>query len=446
MFRMSSASDRTIASLTAEVEQWKLADATKAEQIATTKKQVDELQRDLSASTSQFAELQRRYEAQSRDFIAMRNELRTSSSEDKDRTVAALTAQVEEWKRKDALKEEHIGTIRKQTEDLQRELTSTSSQVAEVLQRYELQSRELGSLRDQLQDKEPGNDRYISSLIPQVEGWKRSDATKGEELVAVRKDLAELRRDLVTSSSQIEGWKRSDATKTADLTAARKDIEQLRRDLSTSSSQIAQYQQRYSAQSAELATARKKLEQLQIQVERYKEQSRDLKSQLDDVHRHLNTDGGYTAALREQLRDCRSQLDAVQRFITTADIYADTMIIQMLQKLNTEVQQNTVFMAECILEGLGPRATKLTKEQGSAAQRVSQSIGQALTGCLSSKERNDVALYLQIAFQAYLTYHLHSVIPSWTVKKDRNEFINEIYEQLQKSGKKYNFECHQHFC
>jgi len=110
------------------------------------------------------------------------------------------------------------------------------------------------------------------------------------------------------------------------------------------------------------------------------------------------------------------------------------MIIQMLQKLNAEVQQNTTFMADCILEeGLGPRATKLTKEQNSAAQRVSQSIGQILTGCLGSKEPNDVALYLPIAFQAYLTYHLRSVISSWTVKKDRDEFINEIYERLQKS-------------
>jgi len=144
----------------------------------------------------------------------------------------------------------------------------------------------------------------------------------------------------------------------------------------------------------------------------------------------------YEAQSRElmsALAERQSQLDGVQRFITTADIYADTMIIQMLQKLNAEVQQNTTFMAEYILEGFGPRATKLTKEQSSAAQRVSQSGGQTLTDCLNSKEPNDVALYLQIAFQAYLTYYLHSAISSWTIKKDRDEFINEIYERLQKS-------------
>ena len=148
--------------------------------------------------------------------------------------------------------------------------------------------------------------------------------------------------------------------------------------------------------------------------------------------------------LKSALAERQSQLDGVQRFIATTDIYADAMIIQMLRKLNVEIQQNTTSMAECMLEGFQTQATKLTRERVSAVQRVSEAMGQPLTRCLGSKERNDVALYLPIAFQAYLTYYLHSVVSSWTIKKDRNEFINEIYERLQKSGKK--FECHQLFC
>ena len=234
----------------------------------------------MSVSTSQLAELQGRYEAQSYEYTSMRNELQTSY-EDKDRTIAALTAQVEEWKHTDVLKEERIVTIRQQAEDLQRELTSTTSQVGEVLQRYELQSRELSALRDQLQNNESGNGHYVSSLLSQVEEWKRLDAIKGDELMTARKDLTQLHRDLATASSQIEGWKRSDATKTEELAVAQKDIEQLRRNLSISSTQIVEYQQRYAAQSAELtsqieqwklsdadkaeelATARKKVDQLQ---------------------------------------------------------------------------------------------------------------------------------------------------------------------------------------
>ena len=436
----------TIISLTAQVEQWKRTDAMKAEQMASTLEVVQKLQQDISTSISQLAELRGRYEAQSNELIAVRNELQamTSSSEDKDRTVVALAAQVEEWKRSDVLKEERIVTARKQAEGLQRDLASTSSRTAELLQRYEVQSRELSSLQDELQDKVSSKDRYVSSPLSQVENWKRSDATKGDELITVRKDLAQLRRDLANSSSQIEVWKRSDATKTEELTVAQKDIEQLRRDLSTSSSQIMEYQQRGAAQLAELTS---QIKQWKHSVAAKTEELATAGKKIEQLQHDLSASSSrITQAYEEQFRvlkstlaERQSQLDSVQRFVTTADKYADTMIIQMLQKLNAEVQQYTEFMADRVLRDFGPRATKLTKEQSSAVQRVSESIGKTLTGCLGSEKRNDVALYLPIAFQAYLTYYLHSVISSWTIKKDRDGFINEIYERLRKSGNKLNF-------
>ena len=640
--------DHTISSLTVELDQWKRADTKKAEQIATTLKQVEKLQRDLSASTSQLGELQGHYEAQSHELQS-----RTSSNEDKDRAVAALTVQVEKWKRTDALKEERIVTIRKEAEDLQRKVTNSSSQIAELQQRYDMQSKQLISLQDQFQDKVSGSDRAVSSLISQVEEWKHLDATKAKELTTARTDIEELRRNLATSSSQIielqkryetrsteftsqtEDWKRSDATKTEELTTARKDLEQLRRDLSTSSSQIIEYQQRCAAQSAQsaeltsqieqwkrsdaakaegLATAREKLGQLQHDLttsssritefqQRYEAQSTELTSlreqlqttsslggeedrivatlnvqidqwkransakaeelarahtDLEQLQRKLSASSShidelqkyhaeqldalrksslvseesrkvyekittevkdYAAVIKltttidqwlradskraedlalelerrnkenEELRhhlvtlkeiyirapelkqifqsetieiqrhyeeqskelesalaERQSQLDGVQRFVTTADKYADEMITQILHKLNAEVQQSTTFMAEYMLEDFRPRAAKLTKEQISAVQRVSESIGQILAGCLGRKERDDVALYLPIALQAYITYHLHWLISSWTVERGYNDLINKTYEQLQKSGKKSSFEYDRLLC
>ena len=597
-----------ITTVTTRIEQWKHVVSRNKGQITISNKELDQLLLDLSTASSQTTELQEDYAGLSRDFssvrcelTAARNELqaRISSSEDKDRTVAALTAQVEEWKRSDALKEECIVAIRKQAEDLQRELTSTSSDITELLQCYEVQSREFVSHQDQLQDKVSGKDRHLTSHLSQTEERKRSDVTKGDELTTIRKDLAQLHRYL---AFQLEGWKSSDATKTEELTVAQKEVEQLRRDLSTSSSQIIEYQQRYAAQLAELtsqtkqwkrsdaakaeelATAGQKIEQLQHDLstsssritqlqQRYEAKSAELSSVREQLQATLPLGGGkdrtaatlnaqieqwkrgdaakaeeleqlqrklsassseldtlrkstsmseetrkvyekitteevkdYAAVIKhttvvdewlradakkaEELRhslvtlkeiyirapalkqnfqsettgieiqkyekqsrelksdlaERRSPLDDVQRFVIAADNYADTMIIQMLQKLNAEVQQNAEFMAEWMLKDFGPRAMKLTKEQSSAVQRVSESIGKTLTGYLGSGERNDAALYLSIAFQAYLTYYLHSVISSWTIKKDRDEFINEIYERLQKSGKKLIFGCHQLFC
>ncbi|KAG8215928.1 hypothetical protein J3R82DRAFT_7902 [Butyriboletus roseoflavus] len=300
--------DHTIVSLTSEVDQWKRADATKAEQIVATAKLVEKLQRDLSVSTSQLAELQGHYEAQSHELVSVRNELqsRTSSIEEKERIVVALTAQVKEWKRTDTLKEERIVNIRKQAEELQRNLTISSSQIVELQHRCDVQSRELISVHEQPQERASGKDSNVSSLTSQVEEWKLSAATKEEELTTARKDLKQLRRDLSTASTQIESWKQSDVTKTEELTVVRQELDQLRRDISSPPSQ-SEYQRRYqslsveltsrtelwkrsdAAKSEELTITRKKVEQLQVELstsssritefqKRYEAQTKELTS------------------------------------------------------------------------------------------------------------------------------------------------------------------------
>jgi chromosome segregation ATPase len=556
--------DDTIASLAAELDQWRRSGATETAQIATTIEEVERLQRDLSDFTSQLAELQGRYEAQSHEFLSVRNELqsRISSGEEKDRTIGTLTSRIEEWERSDATEQlattherveqlqHELTVVQKDIERLRRDLSTASSQNVEYQQlNAELtvqikrsdadKTEELASARKEVEQLQ----HNLSTSASQIEGWKRSDATKTEELTVVQKDIERLRRDLSTASSQIVDYqqrnaeltvqiKRSDADKAEELASARKEVEQLQHDLSTSYSRITKFQQSYEAQSAGLISVR---EQLQVMLSAGGDEDRTgtvatlnarverLSSELDvlrestsisisekarQVYKEIMTEEKdyaavikLTATVDEWLRaDARraeelrsnlvtlkeiyvsapalkqifqsetievqvqkrvevestklksalaanqSQLDGVQRFVTTADKYADTMIIQMLQKLNAEVQQNTEFMAERILKDFGSRATKLTTEQSSAAQRVSESIGNTLAGCLGGDKRNDVALYLPIAFQAYLTYYLHSIISSWTIKKDRDQFINEIYERLQKSGKKLDFERHQLFC
>ena len=115
--------------------------------------------------------------------------------------------------------------------------------------------------------------------------------------------------------------------------------------------------------------------------------------------------------LKSALAERQSQLDSVQCFVTMADKYADTMIIQMLQKLNAEVQQYTEFMADWVLRDFGPQAMKLMKEQSSVVQRVSESIGKTLTGCLDSEKHNNVALHISSNRVPSLSY----VLPMYTL-------------------------------
>ena len=284
--------------------------------------------------------------------------------------------------------------------------------------------RELTTARDNSDEPPSGALPIIASLTAEVE---------------------QLRRDFAASTSRIAELQQRDEARSTELAAAHRDLEQLRHDLSMSSSHIVESEQRYAAQATALEDAHKDLERL-------RRESRDLNTVRDELRIFQAQTTEIQKRYEEQLRDlkstiaeCQPQLFVVQRFFTIADKHANTIIIQMLHQVNEDVQLITQNMAECMVEDFQPRATNPTEEQISAAQRVSESIGQTLASCLGKKERSDMASYLRIAFQAYLIYHLCWIISSWTVEKGRNDLINEIYERLQKSGKRLRFECHQLF-
>ena len=67
--------DCTIASLAAEIEQWKAVGAKKDKQLTTALKEVMSLQQELSTSTFRTGQLERRSDMQSQELISLRNEL-----------------------------------------------------------------------------------------------------------------------------------------------------------------------------------------------------------------------------------------------------------------------------------------------------------------------------------------------------------------------------------
>ncbi|KAG8215925.1 hypothetical protein J3R82DRAFT_7899 [Butyriboletus roseoflavus] len=300
----TSQNEGTITSLTVQVEQWMRTDTLKAERIATTLKQVEKLQIDLSISTSQLAELQVCYETQSREFIAVRKELQTSTStnEGKNRTIVSLTAEVDQWKRADAKKTERITSTLQQVGMLQQDLTASGSELAELRGRYEAQSRELVAVRNELHTKISLHENHtIVSLTADVDQWKRADATKAEQIVTTLKLVEKLQKDLSVSTSQlaelqgrceaqsyelvsvrdelhsrtllieekerivvtltmqVEEWKRTDALKEERIMTIWRQAEDLQRDLTNSSSQNAGLQQRYRMQSKELRSLQRQV-------------------------------------------------------------------------------------------------------------------------------------------------------------------------------------------
>lgn len=136
-------------------------------------------------------------------------------------------------------------------------------------------------------------------------------------------------------------------------------------------------------------------------------------------------------------------MEGARLFLTTADASADSEIIQILQKLNAELQHTATFMADRVVSVFKLDGITSDPVQQVVVNRASESIGSTLVQFLRTAGRNDfeVPMYLQIAFQAYLARHLCWTVSSWTLDEGRNTFINEIYQRLWETGKKSIFEC-----
>ena len=303
--------DREIASLTAGRNREESANATKAEQIA-------KLQQELSISRSHLAEFQARWKAQSDELARLQSKpkITASPNEKNERKIAALTGEVAELKRINALGDERITATSKQVKDLQRELSKSNSRVAKLRHDNDMQFTELGYLRNRLKATEENQAAYVTSLTARLEKWKASYNTKVEELVAMHKKLDELYRRPESAqsqrelTSQLKRAQESDAARTAELNDARVEIKRLHRELDASSSRIAQSQDTTTA-----ADYRAKLTELTSQVRQWKRS-------------HDATEEEYKAA-REKIQQLQRELDASSSRITQLQQQSDTQSAQL---------------------------------------------------------------------------------------------------------------------
>ncbi|KAG9313678.1 hypothetical protein JVU11DRAFT_6023 [Chiua virens] len=140
--------------------------------------------------------------------------------------------------------------------------------------------------------------------------------------------------------------------------------------------------------------------------------------------------------LREMQKRCEAQsrdLESSNSFLNTADKSSDFDVIRALQRLNAELQQNTTYMADCLVDDF--KFQNVTaNELASTAQRFSKRIGHVLVDALGAGMSEEIPMLLQIAFQAYLASELCQTISSWTLRSQSNTFIAGIYERVCKSG------------
>ena len=166
---------------------------------------------------------------------------------------------------------------------------------------------------------------------------------------------------------------------------------------------------------------------------------------------HIRTESEDLEILRRDLAESRSQVAELQKrceaqskdlegsnnSFNATEKYSDSDIICACRRLNAELQQNTLYMVDCLVENLEFQdvATNLTKERVWAVHEVSDRIGRNLSESLVTPDtRESIPMMLQIAFQAYLASALSIATSCWTSEPGYNAVIWEIYQRLRSVG------------
>ncbi|KAG9313676.1 hypothetical protein JVU11DRAFT_6021 [Chiua virens] len=384
------------AELVSKLEEWERSDVSKAQELSSAYGKIEQLEHNESTSSSLILELQQRDDTLSMQLRFLQDQLEAMSSlsGDRDRTVATLNKQIEHWKLADGAKAEELIVARQDLEQLRKEVAIVSSKAdaaakeltaaqesidqlrrdlavssahivddqerhmalsAKLAAEVEEWKAQLHSLREQLEavaSVSGGRDRTVSKLNAQIEQWKGADAGKAEELIVLRKELDQLRRDLAASVDQIakdqrshatesaeltyrvEEWEHSCATKADELVVARHQLEQLQNDMSTSSSLVSELQQRCEILSAELTSLREELKvvssndvhkdltivQLTTEIETKTEELGIAQKDLDRLRLDVTNGKHY---VEESAKELASALERINRLSTGLDSLRD---------------------------------------------------------------------------------------------------------------------------
>lgn len=138
-------------------------------------------------------------------------------------------------------------------------------------------------------------------------------------------------------------------------------------------------------------------------------------------------------SLKATLEQRTSELQGVQKFLTTADTFSGSEVVNMLRKLNEEVQQSTTFMAEWAVENF----VLETPPTGIERTRTSETLGMRFMQLLGTKKHKENPILMEMAFRAYLIYELYWVASPWSIgqeEQSHNEYINAIYQRIREAG------------
>lgn len=339
----------------------------------------------------------------------------------------------------DALKEENAklkGVLQQQTVQLD------ATREGMKQERTQLQS-EVERLKGELEAARMAHKGEVETL-----GTSARDHVQRVEFLTADRERIRKDRESVRSSLKAE-IERMKITYTKETEQTRVALEELHRDRTEAHSELRRVRKSLDAYAPQLDEKLREIDALHRELSNTKEAQRmvhDLKYRLDVQTRELRSAREESSALKKEfnqlttlLEDRTTELKGAQSFLTTADAFSGAEVTSTLQRLNAEVLQSTAFMAESMVELFfpmtKPQASK-SDEQLAACKRASAAIGGVIVHSLGTKKHTDDPILIQIAFQAYLTYHLRWIACAWIIGGDEshNRFLDATYQSVHEKG------------
>lgn len=335
-------------------------------QVATACTDSEKPRRDLSDLLSQIAELEMRCDAQSEELDYAEKELRDSESlvEERDRTIATLTAQVDHEKCAHATQEEQVAAERRDNEKLRRDIAPLSFHITDLERRYDAQEE---AIRKELRTMLAHPINFLVTTFMQAQS---EDRTKAEQFSAARWDLCHLSLGFrprpacscevrkmtldVAQSRELDSelwertWPRQRASRLPWRYAARRfspeclDSEESKtlpypRTLADAASKIAELQMRYHAQSKQLDSVWNKVAANYSLVEEGDRTISTLTYEVDWWKRAVATMAKYLAAVRRVKEQPLLDLAALSPRIASLRQYYDGKSKAIHDKLQTHM-------------------------------------------------------------------------------------------------------------
>ena len=273
--------------------------------------------RDFSASSSQIAELQKRYDAQSKEIESIEKELSIQEGlvKEKNCIIAPLTAEVDHWKHEVATKAKQAAAELRDEEGIQEYLALFSSWIADIEQRYDAQA-----VHSELQTNMSLLDHAITFLTAALMQAQSEDGANADQIATARSNLRHLRcllsmqiiivlkcfRMLGLCSDSVSASSKQAITQSQSRKGYLPLDWEARMSLmypttfTDAASQLAELQRRYNAQSEQLDSVRNKLQITKSLVEEKDRTITTLTAEVRQWKCAADTEAARFAAVRNK--------------------------------------------------------------------------------------------------------------------------------------------------